>query len=883
MSNEQEKNTLSTTYDPSAVEDKWYEFWEKENCFSSENNPNGDPFCIVIPPPNVTGQLHMGHALDETMQDILTRWRRMQGRRTLWLPGTDHAGIATQARVEENLAKDGVSKHDLGREAFLDKVWDWKDHYHGRITKQLRRLGSSCDWEKERFTLDEGCSKAVREVFCRLYEKGLIYKGSYIVNWCSKCQTTISDIEVEHSNHAGHLWHLRYPYADGSGFVTVATTRPETLLGDTAVAVHPEDERYAGLVGKKLILPVMNREITLIADDYVDPSFGTGAVKITPAHDPNDFEMGMRHNLEQITVIGRDGNMTEAAGKYAGMPAMECREKIVAEFDSLGLLDKIEELEHSVGECYRCGTVVEPLVSPQWFVKMKPLAEPAMTAVENGDIRFVPDRFSKVYLGWLENIRDWCISRQLWWGHRIPVWYCRDCGEVICSREDATVCPKCGSHNLEQDPDVLDTWFSSALWPFSTLGWPDDTELLKTFYPTSVLVTGRDIIFFWVARMIFCGLEFMDERPFKDVFIHGLVLDAKGRKMSKSLGNGIDPLEIIAKYGADSLRYMLVTGNTPGNDLRFQEERLEASRNFNNKLWNASRFVLMNLEDYQAGGERQLTLADKWILERLRQTALTVNDCLEKYELGEALRNLYDFTWDEFCDWYLEISKARLYKGTPQEKYTAQSILAEVLTRITELLHPFIPFITEELWQHLPHEGKSIMLTFYPTGEGVNAYQEEAEQMRLIMDVIRSLRNLRAEMSVPPGKKAEIILFADSANRAVLEAGKAYIMALAQGESLTIADKTNMVAPQQAAAAHVRGIEVFLPLAGLIDIDKEVARLQKEIENTKNEEKRLQGKLANQAFIAKAPAEVVAKERAKEAELAAKRAALEERLAVFNN
>ncbi|MDD4798531.1 MAG: valine--tRNA ligase, partial [Clostridia bacterium] len=713
MSNEQEKKVLSTTYDPAAVEDKWYEFWEKENCFSSENNPNGDPFCIVIPPPNVTGQLHMGHALDETMQDILTRWRRMQGRRTLWLPGTDHAGIATQARVEENLAKDGVSKYDLGREAFLEKVWDWKDHYHDRITKQLRRLGSSCDWKKERFTLDEGCSKAVREVFCRLYEKGLIYRGSYIVNWCSKCQTTISDIEVEHSNHAGHLWHLRYPYADGSGFVTVATTRPETLLGDTAVAVHPEDERYTDLVGKMLVLPVMNREIPLIADDYVDPSFGTGAVKITPAHDPNDFEMGLRHNLEQITVIGRDGNMTEAAGKYAGMPAMECREKIVAEFDGLGLLEKIEELEHSVGECYRCGTVVEPLVSPQWFVKMKPLAEPAMAAVETGDIRFVPDRFAKVYLGWLENIRDWCISRQLWWGHRIPVWYCQDCGEVICSREDAVVCPKCGSHNLEQDPDVLDTWFSSALWPFSTLGWPDDTELLKTFYPTSVLVTGRDIIFFWVARMIFCGLEFMNERPFKDVFIHGLVLDAKGRKMSKSLGNGIDPLEIIAKYGADSLRYMLVTGNTPGNDLRFQEERLEASRNFNNKLWNASRFVLMNLEDYQAGGERQLTLADKWIMERLRQTALTVNDCLEKYELGEALRNLYDFTWDEFCDWYLEISKSRLYRGTAQEKYTAQSILAEVLTRITELLHPFIPFITEELWQHLPHNGKSIMLTEY--------------------------------------------------------------------------------------------------------------------------------------------------------------------------
>lgn len=830
---------------------------------------------------HVTGQLHMGHALDNTMQDLLVRWRRMQGRHAFWLPGTDHAGIATQAKVEESLAAEGLTKYDLGREAFLAKTWEWKDKYHARISKQLRQLGSSCDWSKERFTLDEGCSKAVREVFVNLYNKGLIYRGSYIINWCSHCQTTISDIEVEHSNHKGHLWYIQYPYADGSGHVVIATTRPETLLGDTAVAVHPEDERYTAQVGKTLILPLMNREIPLIADDYVDPAFGTGAVKITPSHDPNDFEMGLRHHLPQISVIGRDGKMTAEAGPYAGMDAQECRKKVVADLEALGLLEKVEELDHAVGECYRCGTVVEPLVSPQWFVKMKPLAEPAIRAVENGDIRFVPNRFTKIYINWMENIRDWCISRQLWWGHRIPVWYCQDCGAEICVKEDPTVCPKCGSKHLEQDPDVLDTWFSSALWPFSTMGWPEQTELLKTFYPTSVLVTGYDIIFFWVARMIFSGLEHMGEKPFSDVFIHGIVRDDQGRKMSKSLGNGIDPLEIIDQYGADTLRFMLMTGNSPGNDLRFQVERLESARNFINKIWNAARFTLMNLEGYVPDAQPlQLTLADKWILAGLKRTAATANENLEKYELGETARALYDFVWDEFCDWYVELAKPRLYRGSAAEKYTAQAMLATVLARILELLHPYIPFVTEEIWQALPHVGKSIMLAPYPTGADIPDYAEESAQMQLIMDVIRAVRNIRAEMGVPPGKKAELVLFANGENAAILQAGVGYMQALAQAENIHIAPLGGE-APPQAAAAHVRGVDIFVPLKGLIDVEKEIARLQKEIAATEVERTRLAAKLANPNFIAKAPAEVVEKEKAKCSEQENKKAALEERLRFF--
>ena len=876
------QNELSSTYQPNEVEEKWYRYWEENGCFSSENNLDGKPFSIVMPPPNVTGQLHMGHALDNTMQDIFSRWRRMQGRRVLWLPGTDHAGIATQAKVEENLAKDGISKYDLGREGFLEKVWQWKDQYHDRIAKQLRMIGSSCDWEKERFTLDEGCSEAVQEVFIKYYNEGLIYRGSYIINWCSHCQTTISDIEVEHEDLPGKLWHLKYPYKDGSGYVTVATTRPETLLGDTAVAVHPDDKRYAGLVGKTLILPVMNREIPLIADDYVDPDFGTGAVKITPAHDPNDFDMGLRHNLPQIIVIGKDNKMTEEAGKYAGMDSLECRAALVKEFAELGLLVKIEEIEHAVGKCYRCGTVIEPLISPQWFVKMKPLAEPAMEAVKTGDIRFVPERFGKVYLSWMENIRDWCISRQLWWGHRIPVWYCQDCGEIICQKGEPKTCPKCGSNHLEQDPDVLDTWFSSALWPFSTMGWPEKTALLNDFYPTSVLVTGRDIIFFWVARMIFSGLKFMDQRPFDEVFIHGLVMDKDGRKMSKSLGNGIDPLEIIEQLGADTLRFMLVTGNTAGNDLRFHEERLEATRNFANKLWNASRFTLMNIKDYQEGQyEPELSMSDMWILHRLREVSLSVDRALEKYELGEAAKSLYDFVWDEFCDWYIELAKIRLYRGDDREKYTAQYILIMVLKNILQLLHPFIPFITEELWQHLPHQGKTIMLAKYPDGKEMQEYPQAAEKMQLLMDIIRAVRNIRAEMNVQPGKKAELLLICSDKDKAILREGEEYIKTLAQVSSITMAAKDGLDIPGQSVSAHIRGIDIFMPLKDLIDVDKEISRLEKEIESTQKEEERLEAKLSNQGFLAKAPQEVVEKERAKKEEYAVKRRSLEDRLKFF--
>jgi len=875
------KQSISTTYEPKNVEEKWYKEWESKGYFSGDHNPDGEPFCIVMPPPNVTGQLHMGHALDETLQDILTRFRRMQGYHTLWLPGTDHAGIATQARVEEALAKEGVSKYDLGREAFLEKVWQWKDTYHDRIANQLRLLGSSCDWQRERFTLDEGCSQAVQEVFIKLYQEGLIYRGSYIINWCPKCQTTISDIEVEHKDQTGHLWYFRYPYADGTGYVVIATTRPETMLGDTAVAVNPKDPRYAHAIGKTLILPIVNREIPIIADDYVDLEFGTGAVKITPAHDPNDFEIGLRHNLPSIAVIDKQAKMTADAGKYQGYDRYECREALVREMDELGLLEKIEELQHAVGECYRCGSTVEPLVSPQWFVKMAPLAQPAMEAVRTGDIRFVPERFDKIYLGWLENIRDWCISRQLWWGHRIPVWYCADCGEIICQKEAPETCPKCGGRNLTQDPDVLDTWFSSALWPFSTLGWPEKTEDLKTFYPTSVLVTGRDIIFFWVARMIFSGLHFMDQKPFSEVFIHGLVLDSQGRKMSKSLGNGIDPLEIVAQYGADALRFMLITGNSPGNDLRFQVERLEAARNFANKIWNATRFVLMNLEDYQSGtSEVKLTLADKWILDELRKTTAAVTNNLEKYELGEAARNLYDFIWDEFCDWYIELAKARLYNGSAEEKHTAQTILASVLSQALQLLHPVMPFITEELWQFLPHQGETIMLSKYPLAEKMASYEKEAQEMQLLMDIIKAVRNIRGEMNVPPGKKADILLYADDDAAKIIAQGEGYILSLAQALTVTVHQKGG-AAPAQAVAAHVRGVDIFVPLADLIDLDKEIARLEKEVGNMDNELKRLAGKLSNPGFLAKAPADVVAKEEAKAVEYQEKKDALLARIAML--
>lgn len=873
--------SLPTTYNPQSVEEKWYLYWEQKGYFHAEANEeisknrkfNNNTFSIVMPPPNVTGSLHLGHALDNSLQDILTRWRRMQGYHALWLPGTDHAGIATQAKVEEQLAKEGISKYDLGREKFLERVWDWKEQYGGRITNQLRKLGTSCDWERERFTLDEGCSKAVQEVFVQLFKKGLIYQGNYIINWCPKCQTTISDIEVEHEPKQGKIWHLRYAVEDSEEIIVVATTRPETMLGDTAVAVHPEDERYRHLIGKKIMLPLMDRLIPIIADEYVDKDFGTGAVKVTPAHDPNDFEMGLRHSLEQINVMDRQARMNENAGNYQGMERYEARERIVQDLQALGLLEKVEEHENAVGQCYRCDTVVEPMVSKQWFVKMKPLAQPAIEAVVNGKIRFVPERFTKTYLNWMENIRDWCISRQLWWGHRIPVWYCQDCDEVICSKDEPQVCPQCGSGNLLQDPDVLDTWFSSGLWPFSTLGWPDETPELKSYYPTSVLVTGRDIIFFWVARMIFSALEFMPDVPFQEVFIHGLVLDAQGRKMSKSLGNGIDPIEVIEEFGADTLRFMLISGNTPGNDLRFQTERLESTRNFCNKIWNASRFALMNLEDlqYDEGFQPSFTLADRWIRSRFNRAAKEVTRNLERYDLGEAGRVIYEFIWDEFCDWYIELIKPRLYgKETPESRKTAQLVLSQTLRQMMELLHPFMPFITEEIWQKIPAQPnkvtesqETIMLTPWPSGDETQFDPDAEKQMDTIMEVVKAIRNLRSEMNVPPGKKAEVLLMAqDEAIKETLTFGKDYITNMGVVSDLSII-LSSSEKPEEAITALVSGIEIFLPLKGLIDLEKELARLQKEADSLDKEISRLEGKLNNPGFLSKAPVDVVEKEKAK--------------------
>ncbi|NLI91976.1 MAG: valine--tRNA ligase [Peptococcaceae bacterium] len=858
-----EEQQLAKVYDPSQVEEKWYGYWEENGFFTPQVEPEKKPFSIVMPPPNVTGSLHLGHAMDNTLQDILTRFKRMQGYNTLWLPGTDHAGIATQAKVEEQLAQEGTNRHALGREKFLERVWAWKEQYGGTITRQLRKLGASCDWSRERFTMDEGCSRAVREVFVNLYEKGLIYRGNYIVNWCSKCHTTISDIEVEHTEKEGSLWHIRYPAKDGGEGVVVATTRPETMLGDVAVAVHPEDERYHNLLGKTVILPLMNREIPVIADEYVDKEFGTGAVKITPAHDPNDFEMGLRHQLEQINIMNSDATINENGGKYQGLDRYDARKQIVKDLEELGLLVKVEQHNHAVGECYRCSTVVEPRVSKQWFVKMKPLAEPAIKVVEDGKLQFVPERFAKIYIGWLENIRDWCISRQLWWGHRIPVWYCPDCGAEICVKEDPAHCPKCGSGKIEQDPDVLDTWFSSGLWPFSTMGWPDSTGELKHFYPTSVLVTGRDIIFFWVARMIFMGLKFQKEVPFHKVMIHGLILDSQGRKMSKSLGNGVDPIEVINQYGADTLRFMLITGNTPGNDLRFHFERLEATRNFLNKIWNASRFVMMNLEDYKNIPRGELTLADKWILSRYEDTVRSVTAALERYDLGEAGRLLYEFIWNEYCDWYIELTKKRLYnKENIPERNTAQSVLFEILEGTMRLLHPFMPFLSEEIWQHLPNHGKTIMLSSWPEVSGYKNERAEKE-MTVLMEVIRSVRNIRAEMNVAPGRRADILLVAPEAETMnTLERGIEDIRQLAVGEKITILQKIENNPPQSASAV-LNGVTVYLPLKGLLDLDKEIAKVRKEIQNAITEQKRLEGKLGNPGFTGKAPEEVIAKEKEK--------------------
>lgn len=877
-----EEKNIPTVYDPQSTEHKWYTYWEQKGLFHAEVDVDKQPFSIVIPPPNVTGQLHMGHALDETLQDILIRWRRMQGYNTLWMPGTDHAGIATQIKVEEVLAKDGISRYDLGREKFIDKVWEWKHQYGNRILTQLKSLGSSCDWQRERFTMDEGCSKAVREVFVTLYEKGLIYQGNRITNWCPRCNTALSDIEVEHEERPGHLFHVNY-LIEGSQdeYITIATTRPETILGDTAVAVHPEDKRYTELVGKNLIMPILGRKIPIIADDYVDPSFGTGAVKVTPAHDPNDFEMGLRHNLPVIVVIEPDGTMSPGTGKYEGMDRYECRKVLVEDLKAQGYLVKIEDHSHAVGQCQRCRTVVEPLISKQWFVKMKPLAEPAIEAVKSGKIKFVPERFTKIYINWLEGIRDWCISRQIWWGHRIPAWYC-ECGEVVVSREDVETCPKCGK-KLKRDEDVLDTWFSSALWPFSTMGWPEQTLELKQFYPTSVLVTGYDIIFFWVARMIFMGLEFQKEIPFRHVFIHGLVRDSEGRKMSKSLGNGIDPLEVISQYGADTLRFTLITGNTPGNDMRFYWERVESSRNFANKIWNASRFVLMNLTGFDpktVPDEKLYTLADRWILSRYAQTVKDVTSNMERFELGEAARMLYEFIWNEYCDWYIEMAKSRLYNKEDQKNKTvAQYILWQVLSNTLKLLHPFMPFITEEIWQHLPHEGISIMIATWPQGQDEQIDTNAVQHMDTIMEVVKAVRNMRAEVNVPPGKKSEVILQVAAENvKAVMEDNIQYLKTLAGAEPAII-QKLSDDKPENAMTAVVNGVEVYLPLKGLIDVEKETARLNKELAGLEKELARITGKLSNAGFVSKAPAEVIAKEKAKERECQEKRVAINDRLA----
>lgn len=872
---------LASVYDPAAVEDRLYREWLGANYFRAPGDPEKETFTIVIPPPNVTGSLHMGHALDNTIQDILIRRKRMQSFDTLWLPGTDHAGIATQIKVEEHLADEGLTRYDLGREKFLERVWEWKEEYHARILKQLQKLGVSCDWSRERFTMDEGCSRAVREVFVSLHERGLIYRGNYIINWCPRCHTALSDIEVEHEDKEGTLTFIQYPVVDGEGHVVVATTRPETMLGDTAVAVHPLDSRYQHLIGQTVMLPLMNRPIPVVADDYVDPEFGSGAVKITPAHDLNDFAMAGRHNLPSVVVIANDGTMTAAAGQYAGLDRYEARERVVADLERDGFLLNIDTHTHAVGHCQRCSTVIEPLLSKQWFVRMKPLAEPAIAKVKCGEIRFVPERFTRVYLNWVENIRDWCISRQIWWGHRIPAWYCA-CGETMVAREEPKACPHCGKHELVQDEDVLDTWFSSALWPFSTLGWPDETADLAHFYPTDVLVTGYDIIYFWVARMIFMGLEFMQEIPFHTVYIHGLVRDPQGRKMSKSLGNGIDPLEIIDQYGADTLRFTLITGQGPGNDQRFRLESVENSRNFANKIWNASRFVLMNLTDFAAdqinlGGE--LSDADRWILHRYNEAVREVNRLMDAYELGEAARTIYDFLWSDYCDWYIEMAKIPLYNAeTEAEKDTVRSVLTYVLDRTLRLLHPFMPFITEEIWQKLPHTGETIVLAPWPEYAADLAFPDAHARMVTVMEVTRSIRYLRTEVQLPPGKKVGVILLAGSEqSQAALCHGLTTLQRLANVEEaqiiLELAEK-----PRQALTAVVGEIEIYLPLVGVVDLQQELSRLMKEINKLDGEIARAEGKLKNVGFLAKAPEEVVTEERAKVEEYRQKRDKVQARI-----
>ena len=858
------KKDLPKTYDPKLVESAIYDMWMENDCFKAEPDPDKKPYSIVMPPPNVTGQLHMGHALDSTLQDILTRYKRMEGYSALWLPGTDHAGIATQIKVEEELrVKEGKTRYDLGREKFLERVWAWKEKYGSRIVEQQRKLGVSCDWSRSRFTMDEGCSRAVREAFCEMYDKGLIYKGSRIINWCPHCLTALSDAEVEYVDKPGHLWYIRYPLSDGSGDIVVATTRPETMMGDTGVAVNPNDEKFQHLIGKTCILPIMNREIPIVGDEYCEIGFGTGAVKMTPAHDPNDFEVGLRHNLDVIRVIADNGTINENGGKYNGMDRYECRKALVKDLEEQGYLVKTEPYSHNVGTCYRCHNDVEPLISAQWFVKMKPLAEEAIRVVKDGTIKFVPERFSKTYLNWMENVHDWCISRQLWWGHQIPAWYCDECGHINVSREDPTKCEKCGCTHLTRDEDVLDTWFSSGLWPFSTLGWPDlDSEDLKYWYPTTDMVTGYDIIFFWVARMVVSGMEQMKKEPFKTVFIHGLVRDDKGRKMSKSLGNGIDPLEMAEKYGADALRFNLITGNSPGNDMRFYVEKCEAMRNFANKIWNASRYVLMNLTVEETGlpDAADLEIEDKWVLTKLNTLIKEVTENMDAYELGVASTKVYDFIWDTYCDWYIELTKARLYGENEKSKLAAQKVLVYVLDQFLRLLHPFMPFITEEIWQAIPHEGKFLMLADWPKYDESLNFGAEAAHMESVMNAIRSIRNRRAEMNVPPSKKSTLYVVSDKGE--IFRQGEGFICRLAYADKVIICEN-DPEGHENMVCVVTNDAKLYIPLEELIDFEKELARLEKEKANCLKQIAMFEGKLSNEAFVSRAPEKVVAEQREK--------------------
>ncbi len=867
---------LAKTYDPNEVEDRTYKFWTDGGFFHAEPNPDKKPYTIVIPPPNITGQLHMGHALDETLQDILIRYKRMQGFETLWMPGTDHASIATEAKIVEAMKQEGISKADLGREKFLERAWKWKEQYGGRIVSQLKKLGSSCDWERERFTLDEGCSKAVKEVFVRLYEKKLIYRGERIINWCPHCKTSISDAEVTYEEHQGSFWHLRYPIVGTDKFISLATTRPETMLGDTAVAVHPEDERYKDLIGKNVLLPLVNKEIPIVADEYVEMDFGTGVVKITPAHDPNDFEVGLRHNLPVINVLTEDAHIVEGYGKYSGLDRYEARKEIVADLEKEGYLVKIEPMSHNVGSCYRCSSIVEPRVSMQWFVKMEPLATPAVDAVKDGDIKFIPARFEKTYYNWMNNIKDWCISRQLWWGHRIPAWYCEECGEVIVSLETPHSCPKCSSEKLKQDEDTLDTWFSSALWPFSTMGWPEETEEFKYFYPTSTLVTGYDIIFFWVARMIFSGFAYTGKAPFDTVLFHGIVRDSQGRKMSKSLGNGIDPLVEIEKYGADALRFTLATGNSPGNDMRYSPEKVESSRNFANKLWNAARFLLMNLQsDDIIPLKDNLALEDKWILSKYNTLVKDVTNNLDKFELVLAVSKLYDFIWDVYCDWYIEISKSRLNGEDKESADTARSVLLYVFVGMLKLLHPFMPFITEEIWQSLPHGNeKSIMVSDWPQYNKDLVFTAEEEEFEKIMSVIKAIRNRRSEMNVPPSRKAQVNIA--TSFKDTFKNGEGFICRLASAAEVNVAENFD---DADSVRIVTDSATVYMPLSDLVDFSAELERLQKEMEKANTDKEFFEKKLNNPNFVAKAPEALVATQREQYAKVMEKIKMLEESIA----